>query len=175
MRRAKQPIAAVAQGLVAGAFGAAMQTVFFKVTSRITPRPPEGAFTPPDPQQKNELETETVARRVVTGLMRKQAPSRKSLAREGQAVHYGFGALWGVAYALMRDALAKKPAAGEVLGYGALVWMISDNLIVPAFKLAGWPQRYPLKSHAYALAAHFAYAGAVYVAYEGLRISGGSS
>jgi hypothetical protein len=47
------------------------------------------------------------------------------------------------------------------LAFGTLVWMVSDHLIVPGFRLAGWPQRYPMKNHAYALAAHLVYGAAV--------------
>jgi hypothetical protein len=169
MKRVMQPVAAVGFGLVAGALGAAMQSLFFKLSSSITPEPPKHAFEPPDPRQKEESETETVARRVATGLMRKRTPSDEALARAGQAVHFGFGALWGVPYALLREALKKRPPLAEILGYGAFVWMVSDNLILPSFKLAAWPQKYPVKTHAYAVAAHLAYAGATSAAYEGLR------
>ncbi len=169
MKRRASPMSAVAEGFLAGAFGALMQSAFFKLTSRITPEPPRDAFEPPEPRQKEESSTETVARRWITGLMKRPEPSSDELARGGRMVHVGFGALWGVPYALLRESLP-RPNLAIVLGYGAFVWMVSDNFILPAFKLAAWPQAYPAKSHAYAVAAHFAYAAAVFAAYESLRV-----
>ncbi len=37
----------------------------------------------------------------------------------------------------------------------------SDNLILPAFRVAAWPHKYPPRTHAYAVAAHLAYGAGV--------------
>jgi hypothetical protein len=43
------------------------------------------------------------------------------------------------------------------LAFGTLVWLASDDILLPAFRLSAWPQHYPVKTHLYALAAHAVY------------------
>lgn len=163
------PLGAALRGFVAGLAGSAAQDVFFALTRRATPRQPRGAFDPPEVQQLSEQATETVARRVVEGLAARGnlPPDAKRLA--GRAVHYGFGGGWGAVYGLARESIPalRGPAGG--VGFGAAVWMASDNVILPAFNLAGGPRRYSARNHAYALAAHAVYGLALQRAYAALR------
>jgi hypothetical protein len=165
----RTPLLALGYGLLAGAIGALGQSMFFKATDKIAPKPPKGAFDPPEKEQRSETETATVARRAVEDLMQRGPLDNRALKRAGALVHYGFGALWGGAYALGRESLGRRPGPALAAGYGAVVWAASDNLILPAFRLAAWPNAYPVKTHAYALAAHLVYGAAVWVAYEALR------
>jgi uncharacterized membrane protein YagU involved in acid resistance len=75
------------------------------------------------------------------------------------AVHYAYGALWGAAWALLRGRAARLgPWAG--LAFGAGLWAISDEGLVPAFRLSPAPWRFPLSTHLRGLAAHLAYGAA---------------
>lgn len=153
-------------GLVAGAVGSFAQSLFFEATRKLAPKTPERAFDAPEPQQRDETSTQTVARRFVEGFMARPL-THKELG--GQLVHYAFGAAWGGVYGLVHG---PRPAFRGPLGalaFSTLVWGISDNLILPAFKIAAWPQAYPAATHAYALGAHLAYGAAVWGAYELLR------
>jgi hypothetical protein len=145
-----------------------MQSLFFKSTSKITPKPPEDAFDPPEEKQRSEPTTKTVARRGIEDLMQRGPVAQQTLERGAELVHYGFGALWGGVYGVCRESLARRPGLLAIAGYSTLVWAASDNVILPLFKLAAWPTAYPLKSHAYALSAHLAYGLAVASAYETL-------
>ena len=49
------------------------------------------------------------------------------------------------------------------------MWAVSDNVILPTFRLGAWPQRYPIKVHAYAWSAHVVYGVAVCSVYRLLR------
>jgi hypothetical protein len=89
-------------------------------------------------------------------------PARKKAA--ASVLHYLFGADWGALYGLLRESVRVPP-----LLFGAAVWMVSDNLILPLFRVAAWPQHYPWKVHAYALQAHFAYGLGTAAAYSVLR------
>jgi uncharacterized membrane protein YagU involved in acid resistance len=80
-------------------------------------------------------------------------------------VHYSFGSAWGAAYGLTAPSVRRLATLPGGLAFGTLVWLVSDNLIVPGFRLAGWPQRYPVKNHAYAIAAHLVYGSTVFAAY----------
>jgi hypothetical protein len=162
--KAPTPLGALARGLLAGAAGAGIQSLFFRATAKLTPKPtqlPSGEGKPVDEaHEKSSLDT--VARRWVEHLMRRGPIENKQ--RAGQLVHYAFGAGWGGLYGLWRESTRVSP-----LLFGALVWMLSDNLILPAFRLAAWPNRYSLKEHHYALQAHFAYGLGTAATYALLR------
>jgi len=159
--RRKTPIRTLVEGMVAGAIGAGVQSLFFRSTARIAPKPPKDAFVPPDREQASETALETTARRFVEGMARRGPLDERAKKRLGELVHYGVGARWGVLFNVFRDIYPRLWSVSGVAGFSAAVWMIDDNLILPAFKLAGWPQRYPLRSHAYALAAHLVYGAGV--------------
>jgi hypothetical protein len=162
------PARAVGVGLVAGAFGSLVQNLFFGATRKIAPSPPESAFTPPEPVQRGEPETQTVARRVVEDLARRDLPLNDQVAA-GQVVHVAFGAAWGGLYGLLRSRRRTPFGPLGVAAFSLGVWHASDNVLLPVFRLAGPPSAYPLRSHAYAIAAHFAYGAAVWTAFELLR------
>jgi hypothetical protein len=167
MRRQLSPMGAFWRGLLAGAAGSAVQALFFKATTRIAPQPPKDAFEPAEPEQVNELPTQTVARRAARLAGRTLSDEQKQ--RGANFVHFGFGSLWGLGYGLARESLpvARHPLAAAA--YGTLVWTVSDNVLLPAFKLGGWPRRYSWKTHAYAWGAHLVYGATVAASYELLR------
>jgi hypothetical protein len=167
-RSSLSPFRALGAGLIAGAFGSLAQTLFFAATKSIAPKPPDDAFSPPEPEQASESETQTVARRVASGVAQRPIDAEtKQLG--GQLVHYAFGAGWGGLYGLTVGPSRRLRGPLGVLAFSTLVWGLSDNVILPLFKLAGPPTAYPAKSHAYALAAHVVYGTAVAVAFDLLR------
>ena len=159
MKRPLSPLGALARGILAGLVGSLAQSAFFAATKKIAPKPPKDAFRPPEAAQRSEAETEVVARRFVERLMQRGPIVHK--AAGGHLVHYAFGSAWGAAYGVTTPSVRRMSTLRGGLAFGTLVWMVSDHLIVPGFRLAGWPQRYPMKNHAYALAAHLVYGAAV--------------
>jgi hypothetical protein len=160
------PLGALARGLAAGAIGAGFQSLFFLATARFRPRPT--ALPPelgkPEREAKDETNPQTVARRAADGLMQRGPIDERSKAALASVVHYGFGAAWGGLYGLARESMRIS-----ALGFGAAVWMASDNLILPAFRLAAWPTHYSVREHHYALQAHFVYGLSTAAAYALLR------
>lgn len=165
-RKAPSPIGALARGMVAGAIGAGAQSLFFLATRRWAPRRTElpQHLRKPEPEAQDESGLETMARRTVHGLMQRGPLTEVQKSRAGSALHYLFGALWGGMYGLWRESFRASPLA---FGFG--VWMASDNLLLPAFRVAAWPQHYSLKEHHYALQAHFVYGLGTSAAYALLR------
>ena len=163
------PWGALFRGLVAGAVGSYLQTAFFKRTKRIAPATPKDVFTPPEEEQKSEFSTSTVARRTVEGMLKRGPLSEAQKKTGGKIVHYAYGAAWGGLYGLTRESLPATRHPLGVLAYSASVWMLADNLVLPAFRLSAWPQKYPAKVHAYALAAHVAYGAGTALFYEAMR------
>jgi len=74
----------------------------------------------------------------------------------GAVVHYAFGVATGGLYGAMAEV---KPATttGAGLPFGAAVWLIADEIIVPALGLSKPPTKYPLSTHAYSIASHLVY------------------
>jgi hypothetical protein len=165
-RKAPSPLGAVVRGMVAGAAGAGAQSLFFLATRKWAPEPTKlpRALQKPEPEAQEESSLQTVARRAVQDLMRRGPVSDAGKARAGSVVHYLFGAMWGGVYGLCRESFRTSS-----LLFGAGVWLASDNLILPAFRVAAWPQHYSLKEHHYALQAHFAYGLSTAAAYAVLR------
>lgn len=153
----KRPLWAVVEGLCAGAVGAGLQTLFFRASKPIAPEAPLGTFVPPERQQREEEPTQTVARRVVEDLAERGPLSGQAKERAGMIVHFSYGAGWGALYGILRSTWPKLWSPLGAGGYALGVWALSDNLIVPAFRLGAWPQKYPARSHAYAIAAHLVY------------------
>jgi putative membrane protein len=74
----------------------------------------------------------------------------------GPIVHYAMGATSGVLYGAAAE-LVPTVTVGAGLPFGAAVWLIADELTVPALGLSKAPAQYPLSNHVYALTAHFVY------------------
>ncbi len=161
-------LGAFARGLAAGVAGAAAQDVFFRITRKIAPPTPKDVFSPPEPEQREETATQTVARRVAAYFLhRSLSPAAK--ARGAILVHYAFGAALGGAYGLLRETAPALRRPAGVIAFGIGAWVTGDDLILPAFRLAAGPAAYPLKTHAYAIVAHLVFSAAVAAAYGALR------
>lgn len=81
---------------------------------------------------------------------------RKKKELAGAAVHYAFGVATGGLYGAIAE-LKPATTAGAGLPFGAAVWLIADEIVVPALGLSKPPTEYPLSTHAYALASHLVY------------------
>jgi uncharacterized membrane protein YagU involved in acid resistance len=74
----------------------------------------------------------------------------------GQIVHYSFGALNGAMYGAVAEVEPKASMCAGTL-FGATLFVVVDETLVP---LLGWskpPQDYPLTSHLYGFASHLIY------------------
>jgi putative membrane protein len=88
----------------------------------------------------------------VTG--RELTKSEKETA--GTAFHYAMGATSGALYGAVAEVLPEvKAVAG--LPFGAAVWLVADEGVVPAAGLSKSPAEYPLSIHAYAFASHLVF------------------
>lgn len=161
------PLGAFCGGVVAGLAGALAQSLYFAWTRELAPRPSGDAFEPVEPEQRHEPPTQTVARRFKEHLVH-AGPLAKP-ERAAQVVHLAFGSAWGGVYGLVAGTLPSVAGLRGGLAFGAAVWLLSDDILLPAFNLAAWPHHYPVKDHLYAIAAHAVYGAAVAGTFEGLR------
>jgi hypothetical protein len=168
--RAPTPLGSLGRGFIAGTVGAGVQTLFFQATASVMPKPPKDAFQPPESEQNSEMGPETIARRVVEKLMVRGPLGKEQKQRLGGLVHFGFGGAWGGLYGLIRETFPNfVTPLRATFGYGTIIWLTSTTGILPAFKLAGPPHKYPAKSHVYFWGANVIFAAALCAAYEALR------
>ncbi len=74
----------------------------------------------------------------------------------GEAVHYAMGATSGLIYGIASE-IAPMTTVGLGIPFGAAVWLVADDVVVPALGLAKPATEYPLPTHAYALSSHLVY------------------
>ncbi|MFY9554849.1 MAG: DUF1440 domain-containing protein [Blastocatellia bacterium] len=74
----------------------------------------------------------------------------------GGVVHYVFGISTGAVYGAASE-LFPDVAKGFGLPFGASVWLLADEITVPALGLSKSAKDYPISKHVYALASHLVY------------------
>ncbi len=85
----------------------------------------------------------------------------------GPAVHYGFGASVGAVYGALAET-CPVAKAGFGATYGTAVWVIADEMAVPAFGLSKPIPETDVTSHARAFASHLVYGIVTDLARRGL-------
>jgi hypothetical protein len=74
----------------------------------------------------------------------------------GRAIHYVFGVGFAAAYfALLPN---RRPALVRGAVFGTCLWMVSDRILIPVFKLGRPWSRYSVTERSNALVSHLAYA-----------------
>ena len=74
----------------------------------------------------------------------------------GAVAHYAMGATSGAIYGAMAE-LVPGTTVGQGTPFGAAVWLIADEGVVPAMGLSRSGKEYPLSTHIYAFASHLVY------------------
>jgi uncharacterized membrane protein YagU involved in acid resistance len=82
-------------------------------------------------------------------------------------VHYAFGIVMGGFYGALAE-IMPIATKGRGLAYGAGMWAIADEVVLPAAGFAKWWPSYPTQIHANALAAHLVYASVLDATRQGM-------
>lgn len=144
-RKKTNPWKGFAAGLVGGLAASYVMDQFQAVASKKLPK--QGG--------QNESATEKLADRIAKGLLhRPLKPQQRKWA--GTLVHYAYGALAGGLYGTLAERRTPLAAAAGV-PYGTALWLITDEVAVPALHLSKAPTKYPVSNHALALASHAVY------------------
>jgi hypothetical protein len=107
---------------------------------------------------ESEDSTEIVARRIAEAAGMHLSKDQKKKA--GRAVHYTFGTLMGVVYAVSAELLTGT-TTGAGTGYGTLLFLAADEVAVPALNLSSSPSNTPAFDHLQHWAAHVVYGGSL--------------
>jgi len=107
------------------------------------------------------------ADRVSRGLLNHKL-TKKGKAVAGPVVHYAMGAVSGAIYGAMSEFL---PVTKRWLGlpFGAALWLIADEVALPALGLSKKPTDYPAGVHVRALASHLVYGLSTHLVRKGVR------
>ncbi|MEO7723292.1 MAG: DUF1440 domain-containing protein [Chthoniobacterales bacterium] len=141
-------LAGVAGGLLASFLMGQFQAAWSAASEAISSSKKSGGRKP-DPAT---VKAANVLSEKVTG--HKIPADYKPLA--GEAVHYGMGASSAAVYGVLAE-VAPIVTIGDGAGFGTGVWLLADELAVPAAGLSKSPKEIPLTTHVYALASHLVY------------------
>lgn len=86
----------------------------------------------------------------------------------GAVAHYAMGATSGAIYGVAAE-LAPAASVGQGLPFGAAVWLVADEAIVPALGLSKSAKQYPLSTHVYAFTSHLVYGLTTEIVRRGVR------
>jgi hypothetical protein len=115
------------------------------------------AFERNRPSDDQDEETEAIA--AVVALLTRIAPRAfqpTNAAAIGRAIHYLFGVGFAAAYlALLPN---QRPQVIRGAAFGIVLWLVSDRILIPLFKLGRPWSRYSVSERSNALASHLAYA-----------------
>jgi hypothetical protein len=158
-RPRKSPLAALLQGLAAGAVGTAVFTAYQLATGKTEAAadPPRDWSEAPTPAQ--------VGKRVAEGVFEHDV----SLKRAGtvtQIVHWLYGTSWGALYGLLEESIRSPAVSGLALTSAV---MASDYTVLPAMKLYDPPWRYPAKTLAGDFGTHLVHGYATAAAFRALE------
>jgi uncharacterized membrane protein YagU involved in acid resistance len=104
------------------------------------------------PDEPATYKAADAASRALTG----HAVARDDKPAAGSIVHYAFGGAVGAIYGAAAAQTDRVTAWGGV-PFGATLWLIADEIGVPAAGLSKAPTEYPLSTHLSAFAAHLVY------------------
>ncbi|MEO8439234.1 MAG: DUF1440 domain-containing protein [Spartobacteria bacterium] len=141
-------LAGVAGGILASFLMEQFQAAWSAATEAMSSEKKRGGRKP-DPAT---VKAANLISEKVTG--RKVPTDYKPLA--GEAVHYGMGATSAAVYGVMAE-VAPIVTIGDGVAFGTGVWLLADEMAVPAAGLSKPPKEIPLTGHLYALASHLVY------------------
>ena len=156
------PIRGMASGVLAGLAASWVMNQFQQMRPESQRDQQDNGKAQRDPQErKAKLSSDDEPATVKTAqLISKRVfehdltPQEKQVA--GPAVHYAYGAVVGGLYGGLAE-LLPGVSAGLGLPFGFALWLLGDEVAVPALGLAKPPLEHPPEVHADALAAHFMY------------------
>ncbi|CAN5241125.1 hypothetical protein BH10ACI1_BH10ACI1_05520 [soil metagenome] len=136
-------------GLVGGIIGSLVMSGFQAAISALSEDDKKSIKNEEEPA--NVKVAEAISEEVFDHRLKK---SEKEPA--GEAMHYAMGATSGLIYGFTAE-LLPEATIGLGLPFGAAVWLVADDIVVPALGFAKPATEYPFSTQAYALSSHLVY------------------
>jgi putative membrane protein len=121
----------------------------------------EGVEDESDDSTERLVQTAAVG---VTG----SALDRKSKEAAGTGVHYAFGLSAGAAYGLAAEMMPMS-TVGAGMPYGAAIWLLADEIAVPALGLSKSAPEYSAPVHLVSFASHLVFGLTTELVRRGIR------
>jgi putative membrane protein len=144
----ESPLVVALKGAGAGLLGTLVLTLAMDAAARLR-QPEQSDGAAPDRTVESagssEPPTERLVEKVASGVFEAELSpdARQTL---GMGIHWGYGALWGAAYGLVRTSVP-LPGWLQAALLGLTVWLVGPMGLVPAMKLADRPtDRSPSRS-----------------------------
>ncbi len=111
----------------------------------------------PHQENKENLDDATVrtAKLISENVLGRQLEERDERIA-GAAVHYAFGTAVGGFYGAVAE-YVPKVAEPYGLSFGAVFWLVADEIAVPMVGLSKGPAAYRLSTHVYSFTSHLVY------------------
>ena len=138
-------------GLVGGLVASFVMSEFQALVTMLT----EAEEKQKTKKKKEEPATVKAAKQISEGVFGHNL-TKNEKEPAGEAIHYAMGASSGLIYGVASE-IAPITTVGLGMPFGTAVWLIADDVVVPALGLSKSPNAYPLSTHAYALSSHLVY------------------
>lgn len=148
-RRRARPLTSAALGLASGLLAAPVMNRVHSVSSVIERSFERGRPHEAEGEKPTSKPATARAAEAIIGPVPEHEPQGGAAV-----VHYAMAGVTGLVYGLLSSATSKV-RAGRGLGYGAAVWLLADELAVPALRLSSFGA--PLATHVRGLLAHLVY------------------
>jgi len=109
----------------------------------------------PQEQQQGEPSAIRAATAVAERVLHRPIPKEHE-ETAGAIAHCGLGAFCGAAYGAAAE-LTPHVTAGHGTAFGAAVWLLADEIAVPALGLSLPPTKHPPSTHLFALSSHLVF------------------
>lgn len=152
----KGVVAGIAGGLVASWVMSEFQAQWTRLADNHRPSSSGGRHDAREWQERSEDQnaTELAAQRIA-GLTLDRRLTRDELEVAAPLVHYGFGTVMGAIYGGLSELIGGGVTRGAA--YGTVIWILGDEIAVPAMGLSHAPRSYSADAHAQAFASHVVY------------------
>ena len=154
-------------GLVGGLVGTIVMTAFQNGWSKASQAWKRGDGQQQQSSGDSEDATMKAAGKLAEAFGRPLSHEQKK--KFGPVVHYAFGTAQGAMYGAVTELAGIQGGLVSGVSFGAALFVVADELAVPAAGLSGKPSEFPLSSHLYGLASHLVYGVTTDIVRRGLR------
>lgn len=155
------------KGLIAGIGGGLLASLAMEQFQNLWTKASAGLLEP-DKKKKSTKPATVKAADAISEQVVGHKIRRKQQKIAGEVVHYAMGGTTGALYGAVAE-LAPVVTASEGLAFGAAVWLLADEISVPALGFSKAPTKIPVSTHVYALASHLVYGAVAEVVRRALR------
>jgi putative membrane protein len=167
--RQAEPLKGILAGALAGLVGGLVMNQFQNLWSKLSEdetrsehaHPPRQHVAPHnlEGEKQSQKEEEPATVKAADAISRELFDHRLTKSERrvaGPVMHYAFAANTGMIYGALAE-LTPLATTGFGMPFGAAVWAVADEAVVPALGLSKPPTEYPLSNHLYSLASHLVY------------------